>query len=135
MRSLWSFGVILLALVHSVSASAQQSHPDTRVQIEQLAATFSERYKKQDAAAIAGMFTKDGVRVTSGLSAASVGPRSIEEAVQTVQVRFSAYCPCHRSSFVIWNRCRYHSWHVSNYGPGAKRPAEDGGPLDGSGGA
>jgi lipoprotein-anchoring transpeptidase ErfK/SrfK len=75
--------VVVLSIVYSASASAQQSHLDTRGQIEQLAAVFSERYNKQDAAAIASMFTKDGVRVTSGFSAASVGPRSIEETVET----------------------------------------------------
>ena len=46
---------------------------DMRRQIEQLAATFSERYNKQDAGALANMFTKDAVRVTSGVSAPSVG--------------------------------------------------------------
>ena len=81
MRSRWIFAVVL-AIVHSASASAQQSNLDTRGQIEQLAATFSERYNKQDAAAIASMFTKDAVRVTSE-SAASVGPRSIEESLET----------------------------------------------------
>jgi uncharacterized protein (TIGR02246 family) len=82
MRSRWIIAVVL-AIVPSASASAQQSHVDTRRQIEQLAATFSERYNKQDASAIASMFTKDAVRVTSGVSAASVGPRAIEETFKT----------------------------------------------------
>jgi uncharacterized protein (TIGR02246 family) len=81
MRSGWSF-VLVLSIAYSTSAIAQQSHLDPREQIEQLAATFSERYNKQDAAAIASMFTKDAVRVTSD-SAASVGPESIEEAFKT----------------------------------------------------
>src|ERR1700746_2726555 len=72
--------VVVLSVVYSASATAQQSDLDTRGQIEQLAATFSEHYNKQDAAAIASMFTKDAVRVTSE-SAASVGPRSIEETL------------------------------------------------------
>ena len=83
MRSRWSIAVIL-AIVPSASASAQQSHLDTRRQIEQLAATFSERYNKQDAGAIASMFTKDAVRVASGVSAASVGPQAIEETFKTL---------------------------------------------------
>jgi uncharacterized protein (TIGR02246 family) len=83
MRSRWIIAVIL-AIVPSASASAQQSHLDTRRQIEQLAATFSERYNKQDAGAIASMFTKDAVRVTSGVSAASVGPQAIEETFKTL---------------------------------------------------
>jgi uncharacterized protein (TIGR02246 family) len=73
--------VVVLSVVYSASATAQQSDLDTRGQIEQLAATFSEHYNKQDAAAIASMFTKDAVRVTSE-SAASVGPRSIEETLK-----------------------------------------------------
>jgi uncharacterized protein (TIGR02246 family) len=48
-----------------------------------LAATFRERYNKQDADAIASMFTKDAVRVTSGVSSASVGPQAIEETFKT----------------------------------------------------
>jgi uncharacterized protein (TIGR02246 family) len=82
MRSRWIVAVVL-AIVPSASASAQQSHLDTRRQIEQLAATFSERYNKQDAAAIARMFTKDAVRVTSGISGPSVGPQAIEETFKT----------------------------------------------------
>jgi ketosteroid isomerase-like protein len=78
MSSRWIIAVIL-AIVPLASASAQQSHLDTRRQIEQLAATFSERYNRQDAGAIASMFTKDTVRVTSGVGAASVGPQAIEE--------------------------------------------------------
>jgi uncharacterized protein (TIGR02246 family) len=82
MCSRWIIAVIL-AIVTSAPAFAQQSHLDTRRQIEQLAATFSERYNKQDAGAIASMFTKDAVRVTSGVSAASVGPQAIEETFKT----------------------------------------------------
>ena len=67
----WIFAVIL-GTFPAAAASAQQSHLDMRRQIEQLAATFSERYNKQDAGALANMFTKDAVRVTSGNSAPSV---------------------------------------------------------------
>jgi hypothetical protein len=74
MRARWIVAAIL-GVVPAASASAQQSHLDTRRQIEHLAATFSERYNKQDAGAIAGMFTKDAVRVTSGSSAPSIGPK------------------------------------------------------------
>jgi ketosteroid isomerase-like protein len=78
MHSRWIFAVILGTFPAAV-ASAQQSHLDMRRQIEQLAATFSERYNKQDAGAIASMFTKDAVRVTPGVSAPSVGPQVIEK--------------------------------------------------------
>jgi uncharacterized protein (TIGR02246 family) len=82
MRAGWIVAAIL-GVLPAASASAQQSHLDTRRQIEQLAATFSERYNKQDAGAIAGMFTKDAVRVTSGSSAPSIGPQAIEKAFKT----------------------------------------------------
>ena len=78
----WIFAVIL-GTFPAAAASAQQSHLDMRRQIEQLAATFSERYNKQDAGAIASMFTKDAVRVTSGNSAPSVGPQAIEKTFKT----------------------------------------------------
>ena len=78
----WIFAVILGACP-AAAASAQQSHLDMRRQIEQLAATFSERYNKQDAGALANMFTKDAVRVTSGNSAPSVGPQAIEKIFKT----------------------------------------------------
>src|SRR6476646_7916836 len=82
MHPRWIFAVIL-GTFPAASASAQQSHLDTRRQIEQLAATFSERYNKQDAGAIASMFTKDAVRVTSGISGPSVGPQAIEVTFKT----------------------------------------------------
>ena len=82
MHSRWIFAVIL-GTFPAAAASAQQSHLDIRRQIEQLASTFSERYNKQDAGAIANMFTKDAVRVTSGNSAPSVGPQAIEKIFKT----------------------------------------------------
>src|SRR6476660_7751893 len=86
----WIFAVILGTF--PAAASAQQSHLDMRRQIEQLAAIFSERYNKQDAGALANLFTKDAVRVTSGNSAPSVGPQAIEKTFKT---QFS------RAAFVI----------------------------------
>ena len=82
MHPRWIFAVIL-GTFPAAAASAQQSHLDMRRQIEQLAATFSERYNNQDAGAIANMFTKDAVRVTSGNSAPSVGPQAIEKIFKT----------------------------------------------------
>ena len=82
MHPRWIFAVIL-GTFPAAAASAQQSHLDMRRQIEQLAATFSERYNKQDAGALANMFTKDAVRVTSGNSALSVGPQAIEKIFKT----------------------------------------------------
>ena len=51
MYSRWIFAVIL-GTFPAAAVSAQQSHLDMRRQIEQLAATFSERYNKQDAGAL-----------------------------------------------------------------------------------
>jgi uncharacterized protein (TIGR02246 family) len=81
MRSSWVMAA-LLAIAPSASSSAQQSHLDTRQQIEQMAMRFSELYNQQDAAAIASMFTKDAVRV-SELSAISAGPQAIEQSFKT----------------------------------------------------
>ena len=82
MRARWIISAIL-AIVPTASPFAQQSHPDTRHQIEQMVATFSERYNKQDAAAIASMFTIDAARVASAATAISTGPQGIEEAFKT----------------------------------------------------
>ena len=82
MHSRWILAAIL-GTFPAVTASAQQSHLDMRRQIEQLAATFSERYNRQDAGALANMFTKDAVRVTSGAGAPSVGPQAIEKTFKT----------------------------------------------------
>src|SRR5271169_4450647 len=81
MRARWIISAIL-AIVPTASF-AQQSHLDTRHQIEQMVATFSERFNKQDAAAIASMFTKDAARVASAATAISTGPQGIEEAFKT----------------------------------------------------
>ena len=82
MRALWIISAILVILPAG-SPSAQQSHLDTRYQIEQMAATFTEHYNKQDAAALASMFTKDALRVSSDGTAVSAGPQAIEESFNT----------------------------------------------------
>ncbi len=82
MRLHWIVSAIL-TVVPATSPYAQQSHLDTRQQIERMVATFAERYNKQDAAAIAGMFTNDAARVSSAATAISVGPRAIAETFRT----------------------------------------------------
>ena len=82
MGSRWIIAAAL-TIVPLTSSYAQQSHLDSRQQIEQLSRTFNERFNKQDAAAIAGMFTKDAVRVSPGVGAVSVGPQAIEESFKT----------------------------------------------------
>jgi lipoprotein-anchoring transpeptidase ErfK/SrfK len=44
-----------------------------------MVATFTQYYDKQDTAAIATMFTKDAVQISSDISAANSGPQAIEE--------------------------------------------------------
>ena len=82
MRARWIISAVLVILPAG-SPSAQQSHLDTRYQIEQMAATFAEHYNKQDAAALASMFTKDALRVSSDGTAVSAGPQAIEESFNT----------------------------------------------------
>ena len=82
MRSHWIVAAIL-AVFPAASSFAQQSPLDMRKQVEQMTATFSERYNKQDAAALATMFVKDAVRVSSADGAASTGPQAIAESFKT----------------------------------------------------
>jgi uncharacterized protein (TIGR02246 family) len=77
MRSRLFVVAIAAVLTTAVPACAQQSDVQTRQQIEQMVATFTEHYNKQDAAGIASMFTKDAVRLSS--AAPVVGPQAIEE--------------------------------------------------------
>ncbi len=79
MRSCWIISAIL-AIVPAAISFAQQSHLDTRQQIEQMVVIFADRYNKQDAAAIASMFTTDAMRVGSAVGA---GPQAIEETFKT----------------------------------------------------
>ena len=82
MRSHWIVAAIL-AVFPAASSFAQQSPLDMRKQVEQMTATFSERYNKQDAAGLATMFVKDAVRVSSTDGAASTGPQAIAESFKT----------------------------------------------------
>ena len=64
------------------SASAQQVDQNTRQQIEKIAAAFQEGYIKQDAAAIAGLFTKDGILIVPVGKHVYSGRQEIEEFYQ-----------------------------------------------------
>jgi uncharacterized protein (TIGR02246 family) len=83
MRSIWIVAVIA-AMGLAVSASAQQADQSTRQQIERLAATYAENFNKQDAAGIAGLYTSDGVLVSSAAKAVKTGPQEIEQNYQNV---------------------------------------------------
>ncbi len=80
MRSCWVIAS-MLAIVSCASAYAQPSHVDTRQQIEQMAERFSNFYNNQDAAAVASMFAKDGVRVSAGVDVVSTGPEAIKDVL------------------------------------------------------
>jgi uncharacterized protein (TIGR02246 family) len=82
MRAYWVVSVALVILPAG-SSSAQQSHLDARSQIEQMTATFTGHYNKQDAAALASMFTKDALRVSSDETTVSAGPQAIEGSFNT----------------------------------------------------
>jgi ketosteroid isomerase-like protein len=82
MRARWIIAAILV-IPPAGSLSAQQSHLDTRYQIEQMAATFADHYNKQDAAALASMFTKDALRGSLDGTAINAGPQAIEESFKT----------------------------------------------------
>jgi uncharacterized protein (TIGR02246 family) len=82
MRAHWIVSAILV-IIPAGAPSAQQSHLDTRYQIEQMTATFTNHYNKQGGAALASMFTKDALRVSSDGTAVSAGPQAIEESFNT----------------------------------------------------
>ena len=68
----WNLPLVAIALVWP--ASARSVDPNIRQAVEGVAATFAEHYNKQDAAAVAGTFTKDrGVSLTVRLKERS-GP-------------------------------------------------------------
>ena len=82
MRAHWVVSAAIVVFPAG-SPSAQQSHLDTRSQIEQVTEMFADHYNKQDAAALAGMFTKNALRVSSDETAVSAGTQAIEESFNT----------------------------------------------------
>src|SRR5436190_14580303 len=78
---LYSVIAAILVIVSSAPTSAQESHLDDRERIEQMAKRYSEYYNNQDAAAVASLFSKDGVRVSPGVNAE--GPDAIEDTLTT----------------------------------------------------
>jgi uncharacterized protein (TIGR02246 family) len=64
MRYVWIISAIAGLSLAISTASAQQVDQTTRQQLEQLRASFSERWNKQDAAGIAKLYTQDAVLMT-----------------------------------------------------------------------
>jgi uncharacterized protein (TIGR02246 family) len=79
--------VAFTALGLITSASAQQIDQNTQKQIERIAAAYVENWNKHDAAAIAALYTKDGVLVTP-TGAVRSGSQEIEQATQAVMKIF-----------------------------------------------
>jgi uncharacterized protein (TIGR02246 family) len=79
MRPYWTSTIA--AICFAASASAQQVDQSMRQQIERLAAAYTENWNKQDAAGIAGLYTRDGVLVTSTVK---TGSQEIEQHYQGV---------------------------------------------------
>jgi uncharacterized protein (TIGR02246 family) len=77
-RTAWIISAIA-AMGLATSASAQQVDQNTRQQMEKLNAAFEEGYTKQDAAGIAGLFTKDGILVVAIGKHVYSGRQEIEE--------------------------------------------------------
>ena len=82
MRSPWVASAIAV-ICFTMGASAQPVDQGTRQQIERLVATYAESFNKQDAAGIAGLYTKDGVLVSSAGKAVKTGPQEIEQSYQS----------------------------------------------------
>jgi uncharacterized protein (TIGR02246 family) len=78
MRSIWLIPAFA-ALGLTTAVSAQGVDQNTRQQVEQLIATFSGDWNKQDAAGMASLFTTDGVLVVPDPKMVYTGPQVIEQ--------------------------------------------------------
>jgi uncharacterized protein (TIGR02246 family) len=68
----------------AVSASAQPVDQNTRQQIEQLVTTYRANWNNQNAAGIAGLYTKDGVLVSQAPKVVKTGTQEIVQQYETV---------------------------------------------------
>jgi uncharacterized protein (TIGR02246 family) len=83
MLSPWIISAILVIGL-APPTFAQQVDPDTRQQVERLAATYAECFNKQDAAGIASLYARDGVLVSRAAKAVKTGAQEIEQTYQSV---------------------------------------------------
>jgi uncharacterized protein (TIGR02246 family) len=81
MRSSWIISTIA-AMCVAASASAQPVDQGTPQKIKELVATYVEKFNKQDFAGIAGLYTTDGVLVSSAPKVVKTGPQEIEQNYQ-----------------------------------------------------
>src|SRR5262249_27260782 len=88
----------------TVSTSAQQVDQNTRQQIEQLVTTYRADWNKQDAAGIAGLYTKDGVLVTQAPKIVKTGSQEIEQNYQNLFKTMSHNDGETADVFSTWNR-------------------------------
>jgi uncharacterized protein (TIGR02246 family) len=73
----------IIAIGLTTSASAQGVDQNTRQQLDRMVTTYVEDWNKHDAAGIAGLYTKDGVLVTT-TAAVKSGTQEIEQNYQNL---------------------------------------------------
>jgi len=81
----WLVAAALTAGLAAPASAQQQANQVTRQQIERLTAAFVDSWAKQDAGAIAGLFTEDGVLVSqSPPKAFKIGRAEIKQVYENV---------------------------------------------------
>src|SRR6516165_10958094 len=74
----------IAAVALTTSVSAQGVDQNTRQQIEQLVTTYRANWNKQDAAGIAGLYTKDAVLVSQAPKVVKNGQQEIARQYETI---------------------------------------------------
>jgi len=74
----------IAAVALTTSVSAQGVDQNTRQQIEQLVTTYRANWNKQDAAGIAGLYTKDAVLVSQAPKVVKNGQQEIAQQYETI---------------------------------------------------
>ena len=78
MRSVWIIAPII-AIGLSTSTLAQGVDQNTKQQIDQIIAEYHDAWNKHDAAAVAALYTKDGVQVTQSAQSVKRGQQDIQQ--------------------------------------------------------
>jgi uncharacterized protein (TIGR02246 family) len=83
MRRFWIISAIAIVGL-TASASAQAVDQNTQQQIEQLVTTYRANWNKQDAAGIAGLYTKDAVLVSQAPKVVKNGSQEIVQQYEAI---------------------------------------------------
>ena len=75
MRYIWIISAIAALSLTTFEASAQEVDQTTRQQLEQLRASFTEGWNRQDAAKIASFYTKTAILMTGRAPYIIIGPQ------------------------------------------------------------